>query len=219
MDYYQILEIERSANLETIKKAYRKLAIKWHPDKNPSEEANEKFKLISEAYEVLSDPQKREVYDRYGKAGLEGNIRMGSPGFRSAEEIFREFFGGRDPFSGFGFSFSPFGGQRRSSFGSFFNDDDFFRDDDFFGGFGGGMSTFSSSSSSFGGFGGSSKSVSSKTVSRNGKRVTTITTTTVENGKTTTQVEEITEDLKTGQKTKTITSSDSNDDSGRRLNY
>uniref|UniRef100_A0A672HS60 DnaJ heat shock protein family (Hsp40) member B6a n=1 Tax=Salarias fasciatus TaxID=181472 RepID=A0A672HS60_SALFA len=88
---------------------YRKLALRWHPDKNPEnkEEAEKKFKELSEAYEVLSDANKRSIYDRYGKEGLTGN--NGGRGwcwftfviftFRNPEDVFREFFGGRDPFA------------------------------------------------------------------------------------------------------------------------
>lgn len=72
VDYYELLEISRDANENEIKKAYRKLALKYHPDRNQGDkEAEEKFKLVNEAYQVLSDPQKRSVYDRYGMAGLE----------------------------------------------------------------------------------------------------------------------------------------------------
>ena len=72
-DYYSILGIGKTANGSEIKKAYRKLAIKWHPDKNPTnkEQATEKFKQIAEAYDVLSKPEKREIYDKYGKEGLQ----------------------------------------------------------------------------------------------------------------------------------------------------
>lgn len=113
-DYYEILGITRQANEVDIKKAYRKMALKWHPDKNPEkkEEAEKRFKEVSEAYEVLSDKQKREVYDRYGKEGLTGHHGNGfdddhygydgfSFHFRDPEEVFREFFGGRDPFAEF----------------------------------------------------------------------------------------------------------------------
>uniref|UniRef100_A0A8C8SJM1 J domain-containing protein n=1 Tax=Pelusios castaneus TaxID=367368 RepID=A0A8C8SJM1_9SAUR len=85
---------------------YRKAALKWHPDKNPAnkEYAERKFKEIAEAYEVLSDKSKRDLYDRYGKDGLTGG-GAGAPGFtftfRGADEVFREFFGGRDPFADF----------------------------------------------------------------------------------------------------------------------
>lgn len=118
-DYYAILGVPRDADASALKKAYRKLAMKWHPDKNPNnvEEAQAKFQEISEAYDVLSDPKKREVYDQFGEEGLKagGGAGPGGPGGRAytfnagnAEEIFRTFFGGSDPFGDFG---SPFGGS------------------------------------------------------------------------------------------------------------
>uniref|UniRef100_A0A4W2EUI4 DnaJ heat shock protein family (Hsp40) member B6 n=1 Tax=Bos indicus x Bos taurus TaxID=30522 RepID=A0A4W2EUI4_BOBOX len=110
VDYYEVLGVQRHASAEDIKKAYRKLALKWHPDKNPEnkEEAERKFKQVAEAYEVLSDAKKRDIYDRYGKEGLNGGGGGGSHfdspfefgfTFRNPEDVFREFFGGRDPFS------------------------------------------------------------------------------------------------------------------------
>eukprot|EP00850_Spirogloea_muscicola_P004347 SM000018S03712 [mRNA] locus=s18:983133:984686:- [translate_table: standard] len=74
VDYYNLLKVGRGASDDDLKKAYRKLAMKWHPDKNPTnkKEAEAKFKQISEAYEVLSDPQKRQIYDAYGEEGLKG---------------------------------------------------------------------------------------------------------------------------------------------------
>ncbi|XP_075773808.1 dnaJ homolog subfamily B member 2-like isoform X6 [Pelodiscus sinensis] len=113
VEYYEALGIPRSASSDDIKKAYRKAALKWHPDKNPEnkERAEQRFKEIAEAYEVLSDRSKREIYDRYGKDGLVGagtgdpRGGAGAPGFtftfRGADEVFREFFGGRDPFADF----------------------------------------------------------------------------------------------------------------------
>jgi len=123
-DYYELLEIPRNAPATEIKKAYRKLALKWHPDKNPQnpDEATRKFKEISEAYEVLSDEKKRKIYDKYGKEGLtagggrqqsrggrrqrtnndfEEEFAFGFPSFafRDPFDIFREFFGGNDPFA------------------------------------------------------------------------------------------------------------------------
>ncbi|XP_043494356.1 dnaJ homolog subfamily B member 6-like isoform X3 [Polistes fuscatus] len=114
VDYYRILEVQRTATSNDIKKAYRKLALKWHPDKNPEnlDEANKKFKEISEAYEVLIDEKKRRVYDQYGKEGLQmngGKRRHESDFrpffttyvFRDPEEVFREFFAASsfdDPF-------------------------------------------------------------------------------------------------------------------------
>ena len=88
-DYYRILEISREATEEEIKKSYRRIAMQYHPDRNPgNKEAEEKFKIASEAYEVLRDPQKREVYDRYGIEGLRGS---GFTGFRGFEDIFTTF--------------------------------------------------------------------------------------------------------------------------------
>ncbi len=98
-DYYELLEISKSASPEEIKKAYRKKAIQFHPDKNPGDpEAEKKFKEISEAYEVLSDEQKRQMYDRYGKeavhpgAGGMGGMG-GGQGFSSMDEALRTFMG------------------------------------------------------------------------------------------------------------------------------
>ncbi|KAF6027326.1 DNAJB6 [Bugula neritina] len=74
-DYYEVLGISRTATSAEIKKAYRKQALQWHPDKNPEkkEEAETRFKLIAEAYEILSDKEKRQIYDKYGHEGLTGN--------------------------------------------------------------------------------------------------------------------------------------------------
>ncbi|KAJ0989377.1 hypothetical protein J5N97_007733 [Dioscorea zingiberensis] len=120
VDYYKVLQVQRSATDDDLKKAYRKLAMKWHPDKNPNNknEAEAKFKQISEAYEVLSDPQKRAVYDQYGEEGLKGQVPppgAGGSSFysggggdgvrfnpRSADDIFAEFFGFSSPFGGMG---------------------------------------------------------------------------------------------------------------------
>ncbi|KAI3750444.1 hypothetical protein L2E82_21080 [Cichorium intybus] len=76
VDYYKVLQVDRSAKDDDLKKAYRKLAMKWHPDKNPNnkKDAEAKFKTISEAYDVLSDPQKRAIYDQYGEEGLKGQM-------------------------------------------------------------------------------------------------------------------------------------------------
>lgn len=108
-DYYEVLGVDRNANDEALKKAYRKLAIKYHPDKNPGDaEAEEKFKEIAEAYDVLSDSQKRAKYDRFGHAGVGGSAAGGSGGM-NMEDIFSRFgdiFGGG--FGGFGgFSQGP----------------------------------------------------------------------------------------------------------------
>ena len=128
-DYYEVLGVHRSANKEEIKNTYRKLALQYHPDRNKSPGAEEKFKEISEAYAVLSDDEKRKRYDTYGHVGAEEVFRgseanfdevfkdMGFGGFR---DIFEQIFGGggrggfgsarNDPF-GFGFSFG--GGRKK----------------------------------------------------------------------------------------------------------
>mmetsp|Transcript_11110 Transcript_11110/g.27981 ORF Transcript_11110/g.27981 Transcript_11110/m.27981 type:complete len:244 (+) Transcript_11110:179-910(+) len=111
-DYYEVLGVGRKATDAEIKKAYRRLAIRWHPDKNVdnAKEAEEKFKKVSEAYEVLSDKDKRNIYDQVGKAGLNGGMPGGDGGggfhaggtsYAHAEDIFNQFFGGRDPFEAF----------------------------------------------------------------------------------------------------------------------
>jgi len=126
-DYYEILGCSRDANDAALKKAYRKLAVKWHPDKNPdNDEATTNFQKISEAYATLSDSEKRKLYDQYGKQGADAADHMpdgtGSPGFgfggaggfppgahfqggmspEDANRVFSEFFGSSDPFGGFG---------------------------------------------------------------------------------------------------------------------
>ncbi|RDX93814.1 DnaJ-like subfamily B member 4 [Mucuna pruriens] len=145
VDYYKILQVDKSAKDDDLKKAYRKLAMKWHPDKNPNnkKEAEAKFKQISEAYEVLSDPQKRAIYDQYGEEGLKGQVpppdasgagttffstgdMPGSFQFnpRNADDIFAEFFGFSSPFGGMGGRGG--GGGMRSRFpGGMFGDDIF----------------------------------------------------------------------------------------------
>jgi molecular chaperone DnaJ len=97
-DYYEILDIGRDASDEEIKKSYRKLAMKFHPDKNPGDKgAEEKFKEASEAYEVLRDKEKRQIYDQYGHEGLKGTGFNGFHGFNdiftSFGDIFEDFFG------------------------------------------------------------------------------------------------------------------------------
>lgn len=104
-DYYEILGVSRTATPDEVKASYRKLALKYHPDRNPGDAgAEERFKEAAEAYEVLRDPQKRNIYDQYGHAGLEGSGFQGFGGFEdifsSFGDIFEDFFG--------------FGGRRRS---------------------------------------------------------------------------------------------------------
>eukprot|EP00095_Tigriopus_kingsejongensis_P012726 maker-scaffold43_size480169-snap-gene-2.22 protein:Tk12726 transcript:maker-scaffold43_size480169-snap-gene-2.22-mRNA-1 annotation:"dnaj homolog subfamily b member 6 isoform x2" len=140
VEYYEILEVTRNASSGDIKKAYRRLALKWHPDKNPDtqDEATVKFKEISEAYEVLSDDKKRNIYDKYGREGLQpGSAASQGPGrpfrtrhrhvfedegfetfgfphfcFRDPEDVFREVFGGMDPFEDLLDPFGLLGGHR-----------------------------------------------------------------------------------------------------------
>ncbi|XP_021830217.1 dnaJ homolog subfamily B member 13-like [Prunus avium] len=153
VDYYKLLQVDKNATDDDLKKAYRKLAMKWHPDKNPTnkKEAEAKFKQISEAYEVLSDPQKRAIYDQYGEEGLKGQVPppdAGGPGGatyfqtgdgpnvfrfnpRNADDIFAEIFGFSSPMGGMGGGMGGGGGGAGSgmrgtrSFGGLFGDDMF----------------------------------------------------------------------------------------------
>jgi len=98
MEYYEALGLDKSADQSKIKKAYRKAAMKYHPDKNPgNKQAEEKFKLVNEAYSVLSDPEKKSVYDNYGKAGLNsgGGHQHNQNPHDIFNDIFGDFFGGR----------------------------------------------------------------------------------------------------------------------------
>jgi len=113
-DYYEVLGVARDADAAAIKKAYRKLAVKYHPDKNPGDkEAEERFKELGEAYEALSDPDKRAAYDRYGHAAFSGPAGGGRGGFHDPMDIFSQIFGGS-----FGGGFEEFfggGGRRKGS--------------------------------------------------------------------------------------------------------
>eukprot|EP01090_Pellita_catalonica_P006560 TRINITY_DN1681_c0_g2_i1.p1 TRINITY_DN1681_c0_g2~~TRINITY_DN1681_c0_g2_i1.p1 ORF type:complete len:346 (-),score=73.08 TRINITY_DN1681_c0_g2_i1:6-1022(-) len=119
-DYYKILGVARNADEKTIRSAYKKLALKWHPDRNPDNEkvASEKFKEVSEAYEVLSDADKKKIYDQFGEAGLKDGVPPEASGFSGgmpggasfngsfhpadAQKIFEQFFGGMSGMSGMG---------------------------------------------------------------------------------------------------------------------
>src|ERR1700676_507573 len=107
-DFYEVLGVQRTAAVEEIKAAYRKAALKWHPDRNPQnkQEAEVKFRECTEAYSVLSDGQKRQIYDTYGHAGLSG-VGAGSASdfntvFQDFHDIFGDFFGFEDILSGGG---------------------------------------------------------------------------------------------------------------------
>lgn len=117
-DYYEILGVAKDVSEDDLKKAYRKLAVKYHPDKNPGDKhAEEKFKELGEAYEALSDPQKRAAYDQYGHAAFDARARASRAGgfgggFHDPFEIFREVFGGG---GGGGSIFDEFFGGARSN--------------------------------------------------------------------------------------------------------
>lgn len=115
-DYYKILGINKTASDDEIKKAYRKLALKYHPDKNKCQDAEEKFKEVAEAYEVLSDKKKRNIYDLHGEEGLKGGIPNESGSKFSYEyhgdprATFAQFFGNSSPFQAF-FDFDGHGNK------------------------------------------------------------------------------------------------------------
>ena len=114
-DYYEVLGVDKSASADEIKKAYRKLAVKYHPDKNPGDkEAEEKFKEAAEAYSILSDPDKKAKYDQFGHAGVDGAAPDFSGGFGNLNDILNDLFGGAfgGGFSGFGGFGGGFGGGR-----------------------------------------------------------------------------------------------------------
>ena len=129
MDYYEVLGVKKQSSADEIKSAYRKKALEWHPDRNKSPDAVEKFKLINKAYEILSDPQKRQTYDQFGSDAFEhGGGRPGGQQQGPFTYTYSSSAGGGNPFAGFGFdgdtdpfdifeqffgSRSPFGQQSR----------------------------------------------------------------------------------------------------------
>uniref|UniRef100_A0A8C2N1X1 J domain-containing protein n=1 Tax=Cricetulus griseus TaxID=10029 RepID=A0A8C2N1X1_CRIGR len=205
VDYYEDLGMQRHASTEDIKKAYQKQALKWHPDKIPEkEEAEQKFKQVAKAYDVLSDAKKGDIHDKYGKEGLNGGGGGGGSHFDSPfefdftlqnpDDVFREFFGGRDSFS-FDFFEDPFddffGGNRRSSRGNRNRGaGSFFSAFSGFPSFGGGFPGLTSfSSASFGGSGkGNFKLITTPNKIVNGRKITTKRI--VENGQEKVEVEE-----------------------------
>lgn len=116
-DYYEILGVDKNVSDDDLKKAYKKVALKYHPDRNPgNKEAEEKFKEAAEAYDVLRDPKKRKIYDQFGAEGLSGGAGGGSYSAQGMDlndifSMFGDIFGGHNPFSGFGGGgFGGFGG-------------------------------------------------------------------------------------------------------------
>src|SRR5262252_10737977 len=103
-DFYEVLRVSKTSTVEEIKSSYRKAALKWHPDRNPEnkEEAEVNFRECTEAYSVLSDPQKRQVYDTYGHAGLSsaGATDFNGTIFQDFHDIFGDFFGFEDILGG-----------------------------------------------------------------------------------------------------------------------
>ena len=215
--YYEILGVGRNATKAEIRKAYRKLAIRWHPDKNPDnkEEARKMFQKIGEAYDVLSDDDKRREYDMSGgrssggfssSGGFNSSGRTSRRPFRTADDIFREFFGGRDPFSSFfeddgffggdpfgrrgsrdmfggGGSRDPFGGRGFGGGGFFSSGFDSMFDDEVFNSTGSGTRSVSTSTSTVVGPDGVRRTTTTRIVRHADGRVETTRTATEDRGR------------------------------------
>ncbi|OQR93951.1 hypothetical protein THRCLA_08292 [Thraustotheca clavata] len=174
MNYYEVLEVNEAASEAEIKQAYRKLAVKWHPDKNKDPSAEERFKRIGEAYAVLSDPTKRQEYDYNRKFNSShrtshANDHYSQPfTFFDARDLFQAFFGGHDPFMEMHMGNRSRSTRHRDPFGfsSMMMDMDDFM----------GSSMMSMSSSSFGGGFTSSSSSTSTYRDHTGQTVTKKTT-------------------------------------------
>lgn len=212
-NYYEILGVPENASADEIRKAYKKLAIKWHPDKNPDnqKEAEEKFKEISEAYSVLSDPKKKQEWEFSKNGG--GNFAFDFEGF-DANDIFKNFFQGfgadfgfdDDDFFGFGGSKKKKGQGHRDPFGDPFGDFGNFGFGSAFGGnFGFGSDDFGFGNDDFGNFGGNFGNQGSYTK----------TTTTIINGKKVSKTEKVTVDQDGNKKIEVQTFGDD----GNNFNY
>lgn len=193
-DLYKILGVNENDNDETIKKEYKKLAIKWHPDKNQNNkvEAEAKFKEISHAYSILGDKDKRREYDQMKKGGFSG----GNFNFKG-EDFGFNFKNDNHSFDFYNKMFKNMFTNNFGDFSSAFDDDDFFSGSKF------GESNFSSNFSSFSNFGSGSGSTSTKTVTTiiNGKKVTKTEKTYIDDkGQKITEVTETTGDGKTTTK-------------------
>ena len=162
-DYYKILNVSPEATEDQIRKSYKKLAIKWHPDKNPDnrKEAEEKFKQISEAYSVLGDKDKRREYDAY-KNGMNFDFDFDFGKNFNPFDMFKHAFGGKNPFEDIEkhFGMGGFGDFGKFGFGDDDDDNDFFNN-----------------------FSGEGSSIKTSTTTINGKTVTKTEKTTYENGK------------------------------------
>ena len=177
-DLYGILGVSKTATQKEIKKAYKRQAMKWHPDKNPNnvDEATQKFQEIGEAYEILSDENSRANYDRFGYDGLKNSFRNSNFKFHDPFSMFESFFDDDSFFANFGHDKDSKTGRKRSHGHSMF--DEFFK----FGDVGGGGNTQTFSfSSGFGGGGASFSSMSESTMFVNGKKIRKVSKT--QNGK------------------------------------